>query len=291
MKKITLVLLLLSSFLSAQVGINTTSPSGASVLHLNSKNSSGTYGGFMPPVVTLTERSMIPVTNSDEGMMVFLSEGTTRCLQVYNASSSTWVDMYCMPVISASITYYQDFEVVPSAPELPFSGGSGSVSTGSGSYPSSPMFSEGVQGYGVNDSNSSIYFNSVDSSGHSAISLSFDLASFSGSSGNGADGADKVEVLVSTDNSTWSSELSVKGKSNAKWGFSGTGIASGVYDGDNNATVYEPVSGGNLSGMNAYSKVVLSNLPVSPTLYIQIRMQNNSGNETWCIDNLILNLM
>ena len=121
--------------------------------------------------------------------------------------------------------------------------------------------------------------------------MSFDLASFAGTSGNGADGGDVVEVLISTDNATWSSEVTVSGNSNAYWGFSGSAVASGVYDGDNTATAYAAPSGGSLTGPNAYSKVTLSNLPSVATLYIQIRMQNNSTNEIWVIDNVILNLM
>ncbi|MGB0897392.1 MAG: hypothetical protein ACPGU9_10060 [Flavobacteriaceae bacterium] len=66
MKKIAFLLLFVSGFLSAQVGVNTTSPSPASVLHLESLNGSGTHGGFMPPVVDLAERALIPVTAADD---------------------------------------------------------------------------------------------------------------------------------------------------------------------------------------------------------------------------------
>jgi len=291
MKKIAFLLLLFCGLLSAQVGINTTSPSAASVLHLESLNSSGVHGGFMPPVVTLAERLLIPVTNVDDGMMIFLSDGTSRCVQIYRASTSTWVDMYCMPTVSTAIMYYQDFEVVPVSPVLTFTGGTGSVSSGVGLFPASSMFSEGIQGYQVNNSNSTISFDSVDTSAHTTVDLSFDLASFSGTSGNGADGSDVVEVLVSTDNTTWSSELTVSGNNNAKWSFSGSAVATTIYDGDNTATAYAAPSGGNLTGPNAYSKVLVSNLPVSTTLYIQIRMQNNASNEIWSIDNVVLNLM
>lgn len=290
MKKIAFLLLFFSGFLSAQVGINTTSPSPASVLHLESLNGSGTHGGFMPPVVDLTERGLIPVTAADDGMMIYLSDGTTRCVQIYRASTTAWVDMYCMPTGAAAINYYQDFETVPATPTLTYTGGSGSTASGTGLFPVAPMFSEGTQGYGVTNSNSTISFDAIDTSGHTTIDFSFDLASFAGTSGNGADGADIVEVLVSTDNATWSSEVTVNGNSNAKWSFAGSAVASGVYDGDNTATAYTAPSGGTLSGPNAYSKVTLSGLPSSPTLYIQIRMFNNSTSETWVIDNVILSL-
>ena len=109
MKKITFLLLFMSSIIFAQVGINTTSPSAASVLHLESLNSSGTYGGFMPPKVNLVQRALIPVTTIDDGMMIYLSDGGKRCLQFYNAIDKVWMDFYCMPMIS-TIVYAQDFD-------------------------------------------------------------------------------------------------------------------------------------------------------------------------------------
>jgi len=112
MKKIAFLLLLFSGLISAQVGINTTTPSAASVLHLESLNGSGTHGGFMPPKVTLTQRGLIPVTASDDGMMIFLSDGTTRCVQVYDGVNSTWVNFYCIPVPFSEIG--QDFDAITS---------------------------------------------------------------------------------------------------------------------------------------------------------------------------------
>lgn len=292
MKKIAFLLLFFSGFLSAQVGINTNTPSPASVLHLESLNGSNTHGGFMPPVVSAAEKLLIPKTAADDGMMIYLSEGTTRCLQIYNANDDNWVDMYCMPIPAPpSLTYYQDFENIPNTPELTFSGGSGSTSSGNGNTPNSPMYSEGNQGYEVSNSDSTISFDSIDTSGFTNIDLSFDLASFSTTTGNGAESSDIVEVLVSTDNATWSSEVIVAGFDfNARWDFSGTAVASGVYDGDNTATTYAAASGGNLSGSGAYSKVTLSNLPTTSTLYLQIRMVNSDTKEIWVIDNVVLSL-
>ncbi|NQY27954.1 MAG: hypothetical protein HRT69_00610 [Flavobacteriaceae bacterium] len=109
MKKIVSLLFFVSSMLSAQVGINTTAPSPASVLHLEALNNLGVYGGFMPPKVTLAERELIPVTVSDDGMMVFLSDGLVRCVQIYDAVNNVWVDFYCMP-ITLPVIFSQDFD-------------------------------------------------------------------------------------------------------------------------------------------------------------------------------------
>ena len=130
MKNLVFLLLFVSSLLSAQVGINTTTPSKASVLHLKALNSSGTYGGFMPPKVSLAERLLIPVTISDDGMMIYLSDGAKRCLQFYNVNDNDWVDFYCMPEVS-SVVYEQNFDV-----------------NTSWSYVSSvPFFQNGMDGY------------------------------------------------------------------------------------------------------------------------------------------------
>lgn len=112
MKKIALLLLFCSGLISAQVGINTTNPSNASVLHLESLNGSGTHGGFMPPKVNLAQRATIPVTAADDGMMIFLSDGTTRCVQIYDATNTTWVNFYCIPVPFTEVG--QDFDAITS---------------------------------------------------------------------------------------------------------------------------------------------------------------------------------
>lgn len=130
MKKITFLLLFISSIIFAQVGINTTTPSKASVLHLKALNSSGVYGGFMPPKVSLAERALIPVTISDDGMMIYLSDGAKRCLQFYNVNDQAWVDFYCMPIV-ALVVYEQDFD----------------VNTSWSFVSSVPFFQNGVDGY------------------------------------------------------------------------------------------------------------------------------------------------
>jgi len=298
MKKIAFLLLFFSGLLSAQVGVNTTTPSVASVLHLESLNGSGTHGGFMPPKVNLVQRALIPVTTADDGMMIFLSDGTTRCVQIYNASDAQWVDFYCMPVPPPpSITYYQDFEAVPVMPALgyTYTGSGGSISSGNGTSPNSPLYSEGTQGYSVTNSSTTpgeLVFDAVDSSSFSTNTFSFNLASF-GTSTNGADSTDYIEVFVSTNGgATYSSELKIKGgDTNTKWDFTGTASASSVYDGDNIATAFSSTGSGVISGnVSAYNIVTVTNLPSSATLVVKIHFRNNSSNETWVIDNTVLSL-
>jgi len=298
MKKIAFLLLFFCGILSAQVGINTVSPSAASVLHLESLNSSGTHGGFMPPKVDLAQRALIPVTTADDGMMIFLSDGTTRCVQIYNAADVQWVDFYCMPVPAPpSINYYQDFEIGPATPILgyTYTGFGNAISTGNGASPSSPLYSEGSQGFSVTNSTTTpgeLVFDTIDASTFTTNSLSFNLASF-GTSTNGADATDYIEVFVSTDGgSTYSSELKINGgDTNTRWDFTGSAAASSVYDGDNIATPYASTGTGVISGgATAYNVVTVTNLPSSATLVIKVHFRNNSNNETWVIDNVVLSL-
>lgn len=58
----------------------------------------------MPPRVTLAQRNAIPVTAADDGMLVMLTNGTTRCLQIYNGTANSWESIYCLnnaPVASS----------------------------------------------------------------------------------------------------------------------------------------------------------------------------------------------
>ena len=281
----------------AQVGINTTTPSPASVLHVEALNTvTTTYGGFMPPIVDLAQRAAMPVTAADDGLMIYLVDGTTRCVQMYNANIPQWEDMYCMPLPAPTgIIYYQDFETVPNTPELTYTATGGSISTGSAVDPNSSMFSEGTQGYEMTNTGTggrNIDFMVVDTSLYTTNTFSFDLASF-GSVTNGADQTDYIEVFTSTDGGTYTSQIVVQGAvgANTKWSFSGSAVATTTYGTPITIIPVDPSPAASpLSIPDSYSKVVLNGLPSVPTLYLRIKFRNNSADETWCVDNVILNL-
>ena len=101
--KLFYFLILVPFLIFAQVGINTTTPSPASVLDVNSSSDGVNFGGFMPPRVSLPERNSINPTASDDGLLIFLIEGSTRCVQLWNGVDSTWDNVYCMPVNQAPV--------------------------------------------------------------------------------------------------------------------------------------------------------------------------------------------
>jgi len=95
----------------AQVGINTTTPSSASVLDVNSSSDGVNFGGFMPPVVaSLSERSLINAGISDIGLIIFLKDAVNGdyCLQMWTGSS--WEDIHCITTPLINDIASQDFD-------------------------------------------------------------------------------------------------------------------------------------------------------------------------------------
>ncbi|MCB0456324.1 MAG: hypothetical protein R2776_07475 [Flavobacteriaceae bacterium] len=373
----------------SQVGINTITPSEASVLEVKSSSNNIDFGGFMPPKVSQAERDAIPVSASDDGLMIYLIEGTTRCLQIYDAVEAQWENAYCMPVNAAPIasavtvtgclvvgedltfsysysdaegdlegastfqwyravdasgtgavaisgatntTYtvsaldtgvfiavevtpmaltgtvmgapvvssyegavagtgtcgpvllgIQDFEVVPATPTLTLVElTAGTYQTGTGSFPNSNKYVSPVRGYGVTNSNCDIDLGPVDASSYTSATVFVRLASFAGTSGNGADTGDYADIYISTDGgTTYSYEMEVTGSGNAKWDFNATGNAILTYDGDNIATSFASPN-----GTTGITTLEINGLPNSSNLVIGIVLNNDSSNETWVIDDV-----
>lgn len=179
----------------------------------------------------------------------------------------------------------QDFESTPATPTMTYTGGS--IATGTGPFPAGDNnFVSGSRAIEESNGTSTVTFASVNASTYSSVYFTCRLASFAGTSGNGADGADEVYVDISTDNgTTWSRELEVQGNNNARWSFdTGTGTATTTYDNDNIATIFTPAGGGNRT-TDGYSTIVVDGLPNSTTLRVRLVMNNNSGNEYWIVDD------
>ena len=108
--------------LTAQVGIGTTTPDPAAALEINAEYSPGTYGGLKLPTVNAAGRAAI-ATPVPDGLMIYYSEGTERCLQMYDATQGNWVNVFCMPVgPAAGYTFSEDFEAFTGAGFAPAPG-------------------------------------------------------------------------------------------------------------------------------------------------------------------------
>ncbi|WP_290697803.1 hypothetical protein [Lacinutrix sp.] len=182
----------------------------------------------------------------------------------------------------------QDFD--GGTPIMTYTGGS--TTSAIGPFPNTPNYVSGSHALEVNNDSQIVEFASVNASSYTSISFSVRLASFAGTSGNGAEASDNVIISVSTDGgTTYSEELQVNGNSNAKWGFSGTNAGTGnattSYDGDNSTSVFAPGSGG-YATTDGYSYLSISGLPSSSLLRLKVELTNNSANETWVIDDALI---
>ena len=101
MKYVTCIVIgmFFSVFSFSQVGMGTVVPSSAAVLHLKTANI-GTvkFGGFLLPIVTEVQQALIPVTASDDGLLVFVKDiGTGKwCLDIYDAKQDVWRSIKCV---------------------------------------------------------------------------------------------------------------------------------------------------------------------------------------------------
>lgn len=71
----------------SQVGINTTSPSEKSVIDIRSSSDGTSFGGFLPPRVTLAERDLIQPDPADEGMLVYVINPPNSQLQIWDGTA------------------------------------------------------------------------------------------------------------------------------------------------------------------------------------------------------------
>ncbi len=153
----------------------------------------------------------------------------------------------------------------------------------------SPFAQSGTYGIGINNGTATLSTSDIDVAACSGVQLNFKLASFSmGSTGNGADAGDFVQVDISPDGGvTYYNTLVVNGNSNAYWAYSATGVASTPYDGNVTPVTFAPAGGGSRT-TDGYSSITITGLPAVSNLRVRITMLNNAANERWVIDNFVL---
>ncbi len=189
----------------------------------------------------------------------------------------------------------QDFD--NGTPLWGYTNTNGSTVTGSsaaGDRPASSfVYTSATTAFGTVNSNSTLNFTNVSGlAAYTSKYIEFRLASWSiGSTGNGADLADVVNLDISFDGgATYSNEIQVTGASagNAYWHYTtGTGLATAIYDGNNAPTTFAPSGTGNRT-TDGYATVHLD-LPNSCTqVQVRIRSTNNAAAERWTIDDVKL---
>jgi len=106
---------LFSIKLTAQVGVRTTTPNSAAVLHLEAANyNNAKIGGFLMPIVTEAEQASIPVGVSDDGLMVFVSDTATGkwCWDIYDVQATRWRSINCgsrSAICTGTTVYLENF--------------------------------------------------------------------------------------------------------------------------------------------------------------------------------------
>ena len=191
-----------------------------------------------------------------------------------------------------------NFEIVPATPIWNFTTTGPASFTGGNAF---GAFGDGgtslkyITGRSLQNSNSIVNLNmaNVDTSGYDNVELNVRLGAYAGFGGDGLDSADRVLVSISTDNGvSWSNELQILGNNNSVWSFAaGVGVANTVYSGLNLPTTFAPALAPfptiNCQTLNGYSTLVVTNLPLVPSL--SVRIYSLCGpNEIWAIDNITL---
>lgn len=158
-----------------------------------------------------------------------------------------------------------------------------SISSSSTSNPSGNSFGTGGNGAVTNDGLDTIV---TCAANISAVSqFEFNLASLSGTSGNGADGGDFVAVDVSTNGgSTFTTVMTVTGASNSQWLYSAVDSAVTSYSSPTSAA---PSGGGNRTATDGIGKVKITGIPAG-NIVVRLRLSNNAAAEYWAVDDLKL---
>ncbi|BAO75774.1 lamin tail domain-containing protein [Winogradskyella sp. PG-2] len=188
----------------------------------------------------------------------------------------------------------QDFENIPATPTLNYSFNTGafnsvSGNSGGGDRPqNSPQFTSSNKSWRVRDTNVDVDFGPTNITAYESVQVEFNLAGFSiGSTGNGLDGGDYVDVYISLDNGvTWSYELEITGNSNARWAFNSGTNRTITYDGDDNPTSYSSTNANPID--NIIINIPDTDAAIASNFLVGFIVNNNSSNESWNIDDVII---
>lgn len=199
--------------------------------------------------------------------------------------------------VHSAVIAQQDFETTPGTPTLSYTTtGTWALQSGSVTGTLSPSDSTwGASGRGIgsdNNTTATIVFDSIDTSGYSAISLAFRLAALSGtgSNANGMELGDTFKVEVSPNGGTnWYLQSTITGSSssNARWSFAGaSGLASVSYT-TGAATTFTP-GGGGIRTTDGYTNISVTGLPSVSSLRVRLTALDDNANERWLVDSLVV---
>ncbi len=265
--------------------------SGASGLYTVGQSFQGIATvAYFGPAATLS-----PITRLTEGGdYSFAAYSFTG--QSYSSPSTQNLSLPDAEGVGSGQLYFQGFESNAND-SWTINSGSGQISsnTGSADFPPNERILNGTNSWQVNNGTQTLILDGVSTSAADSLTLSLSLSSTALTSGNGADGADYVEVYLDINNAGFSAtpDITLNGNNNAKWGFgsystgSGTNTSAGVISTSNGQNLNISPAGGGYREADAYHQVVIGLKNVS-NLALKIEVRNNSGNEIWNIDDISL---
>ncbi len=168
--------------------------------------------------------------------------------------------------------------------------GAGLSSTNAGGGDGSPVSERIVSGtnsWQVNNTTGILDLNTISVSGYTSVVIKARVIAIDRNGSNGLDGTDSVRFYVDIDGSGFpaSEDLAIRGNNNADWGHTtGTGLATGTAG---TPVVFQPAGGGNRTA-DGYSFVEINVPDGSSTVALRIRADNNSSNEVWTIDDIVI---
>lgn len=160
-----------------------------------------------------------------------------------------------------------------------------SNSTGSGDTPANSRIRTGTMSWQVNDETATLELNSQNVSSYTSVQVTVRLSSTSLSSGNGADGADEIEVFINLDGNGFpaTADVEVEGNNNARWDYSANLTATTTAG---TPIVESAPQGGTNS--NNYATIVINIPGGTNTVALRLTADNNASNEVWNVDDIEL---
>lgn len=154
-----------------------------------------------------------------------------------------------------------------------------SSATGSGDTPSNQRIRTGSMSWQVSNGTRTLELSSQAIANYADVKVIIRLSSTSGSSGNGADGADFVRVFADMGSGfPTNGDVILTGYSNARWGYNATDVIMATAGTSNSFSAQ----------YDDYATIELSVPNGTPSIALRIVAKNNDSNERWNIDDIEL---
>ncbi len=239
--------------------------------------------GSLPPGLTLTSGTLsgTPTTPNAYSFTITATDG----------AGCTGSRAYSLTItLPATAIAAQGFETSGDTWNYTASGlgGSASIATGSGDTPASQRILAGTHSWQVNNSGAStpsiLTFDPITTTPYSSVFVTVRVTSTSVTTVNGADSSDLVKVFVSLNGGafTATSDVTLSGNNNARWGYDATQTASTSAGTAINVTATSGTSTANYSTL----KVTVPDGTTSVAL--KLTALNNSTDEVWNFDSITL---